>query len=177
MFIVFEGIDGSGKSTLSKAFADAIGYEWTHEPTFSSEYADSLNLGSKNDIQREVEFMLDRITHMQELLGNTQNIVCDRYIWTGLAYCKRYNPSAYPFAEAVYMHKFFRNPDYYVYVETPIQVCFERKRTQPVEHLENLDHLYRDLIPKISGHSKVIMTKGVGNIEDTIVELKKAIIN
>ena len=128
MFIAVEGIDGSGKSTIAKALAENLYFVYTKEPTFSSEEADALNLDSKNDIEREIEFAIDRIRHMNDFLRKYEDIICDRYIWSGLAYCEKYNPVAFPFAKALYKHKFFIKPDIYIFVDTPVEVCFERKK-------------------------------------------------
>jgi thymidylate kinase len=67
VFIVFEGIDGCGKTTLSKRFAEIRTFIWTKEPRFSSEVADRLNLVDKDTISREVEFLLDRVRHQQDI--------------------------------------------------------------------------------------------------------------
>jgi len=149
MFIVFEGIDGSGKTTVSKKVAEALDYTWTKEPTFTSEQADKLNLNSIDDIDRETEFAIDRIEHQKEIKKNLGiGVICDRYIWSGLAYSKLYNPSAYPFAVSLYKHKYFLKPDIYVFVDTPINVCASRKKDQPKEHLVKLREAYALTAPK-----------------------------
>lgn len=173
MLISFEGIDGSGKSFTAKALAEDIEFIYTKEPTFTSEEADALNLGSKNEIQREIEFALDRIRHTNDVLRKCANVICDRYIWTGLAYCQMYNPSAFPFAEALYKHKFFLKPDVYVFVDTPVEICFERKKVQPIEHLQKLREAYYKILPIIQAESKVMYISGVGPVEDSVLKIKK----
>ena len=173
MFISFEGVDGCGKSTLSKKLAEELGFFWTKEPTFTSEEADALNLGSKNDIQREIEFAVDRIKHMGSVLKPCDNVICDRYIWTGLAYCSMYNPSAYPFAEALYKHEFFLKPDVYIFVDTPLDTCWERRQVQPLEHLTKIRDVFIQTKPIIEKDSKIITIQGTGSIEDCILDLKK----
>lgn len=180
MFIVFEGIDGCGKTTLSKHYADKYNYYWTKEPTFSSEEADRLNLGSKDDIEREVEFCIDRIKHQDEIKVERESrdfegLICDRYIWSGLAYSKLFNPSAYDFAKAMYKHDFFIKPDIYVYVDTPINVCMSRGRDQTNEQLENLKKAYVETMYLVSQSSYIIIIKGEGSIGDCIENLHKQI--
>jgi dTMP kinase len=173
MFIVFEGIDGCGKSTLSKRLADELGYTWTKEPTFTSAEADALNLGSLNDIEREIEFAVDRIAHLKFL--SDSDVICDRYIWSGLAYCSMYNPSAYPFAEALYKHKFFKKPDVYVFVDTPVGLCSNRKKDQPLDHLVRIREAYLNTRPIVEKDSKIITIEGMGKIEDCVLSLKKSL--
>jgi thymidylate kinase len=180
MFTVLCGCDGSGKSTLCKELAKATNSFYTREPTFTSEQADSLNLGSKNDIQREIEFAVDRVKHTYEILkpklAAKESVICDRYIWSGLAYCNVYNPSAFVFAEALYNHEFFIKPDFYVFVDTPVDICFERRHVQPIEHLIKIRNAYLDTQHIVEKHSKVITIQGVGAIEGCIENLKSKLI-
>jgi thymidylate kinase len=175
MLIAFDGIDGSGKSFTAKALAEDIKFLYTKEPTFTSEEADALNLGSKNDIQREIEFAVDRIRHTNDVLRKYEDVICDRYIWSGLAYCEMYNPVAFPFAEALYKHKFFLKPDVYVFVDTPVDICFERKKVQPIEHLRKLRQAYHKMLPIIQADSRVITIAGIGPVQDCVLYIKKQI--
>lgn len=174
-FIVFEGIDGVGKSTLSKAVAQKINAVWTKEPTFTSEQADQLNLKSKDSIEREVEFCIDRINHQSFISTSLKdvNLVCDRYIWSGLAYSSVFNPSAFAFAKAMYQHKFFIKPDYYVLVEAPIDVCLARRkltddmRTKLIE----LRKAYLDTGSLVKNDSTIIIVANNGPIKNTVDEI------
>jgi dTMP kinase len=173
-FVVFEGIDGCGKSTLSKRFAERMSWSWTREPTFSSEQADELNLKSKDDIGREIEFAIDRIKHVFEMEANENSFVCDRYIWTGLVYCSKYNPKAFSFVREFYAHEFFRKPDWYIFVDTPIDICYERivsregKEIQSLNDLSSLRQLYKSLEYIVSKNSKIITIESLGKIDDLV---------
>jgi len=182
MFIVFEGIDCSGKTTLSKKLVEKMptNWLWTKEPTFSSEEADRLNLGSKDDVGREVEFCVDRTKHQNillQLLNHGHSIVCDRYIWSGITYSKLFNPSAYEFAKTLYQHDFFIKPDYYVFVDTPIEVCIERckDRAQSEEQLSKLREFYLETKKYVDKKSKIITIESVGNIDDCVNKIKDMI--
>lgn len=142
LFLVFEGIDGSGKTTLSKAVAEKLGAIWTKEPTFTSEEADTLNLNSKDDIDREIEFCIDRIKHQSFIKSTleTNSLVCDRYIWSGLVYSLVFNQSAFCFAQAMYKHQYFIKPDYYILVDAPIDVCMERRQFSKACANDNCPH-------------------------------------
>jgi dTMP kinase len=175
VFIAFEGIDGCGKSTLSKKFAELRGITWTKEPSFSSEKADQMNLRTGDDAGREAEFIIDRVIHQGYLRGY-QPLVCDRYIWSGLAYCKVYSPQFFPLLERLYCHPFFDKPDYYVFVDTPIDLCMERaKRVQTREKLEELRASFHSLRPLIQKDSHVIVVSSQGSIESLIESLWKQI--
>lgn len=180
-FIVFEGIDGCGKTTLSKNVATALNCWWTKEPTFSSEQADLLNLKSKNKVEREVEFAVDRIKHGVEINSRNKDVVCDRYIWTGLAYCLKYNESAFEFVKALYSHDFFLKPDYYIFVDTPVEICYQRSlgRTgsspQSLEDLKKIRDCFlvtREIIEKTS---KVFVIQAIGDSDVLVNNVLKEI--
>jgi len=173
MFIVFEAIDGAGKTSQSKLLAKQTGYFWTREPTFSSEEADSLNLKSKDEYEREIEFFIDRVKHHYTELRPIENIICDRYIWSGFAYATKYNPVSMKYAKAMYKHPFFRKPDYYIFVDTPPEVCKARGVVQPIEHLYDLRKCYLETEYLVNEESKIIYTKGEGDLQELINFLKR----
>jgi len=146
MFIAFEGIDRSGKSTLSVMFQEALNYDksfrdsqgdliidphmgnflWTKEPMFTSDEADFLNSSSCiNEYMRERVFFESRLKHQETLACS--NVVCDRYTWSGISYAKMYSPGCYEFVKEMYMESpLFIQSDLHVFVDTPVEVCHER---------------------------------------------------
>ena len=96
-FIVIEGIDGCGKSTVSKAVADWFGpgTVLTREPT-DSWLGRAVREGSKEEVSPYLDallFMADRANHTLEIaehLGNGKVVVCDRYYHSTVAYQTAY---------------------------------------------------------------------------------------
>ena len=160
MLICFEGVDASGKSTLSvdflqwinTHFRDATGtlkadphlgdFVWTKEPIFTSEEADRLNTpGYTDEYKRERIFFESRIRHQNVLTG--VNCVCDRYIWSGLAYSYIFSPHCFEFARELYLSEnLFIAPDLYVFVDTPPEVCFDRDPSLDLEKLKTIRNAY-----------------------------------
>ena len=95
-FFVFEGIDGSGKSTVSKLFAERLAgagrkVEWTAEPTTSwiGEQVRRSNKEANSDFAETLLYMADRAEHTAQIskwLADGRSIVCDRYVGSTLAY-------------------------------------------------------------------------------------------
>ncbi|MCL4307219.1 MAG: dTMP kinase [Candidatus Thermoplasmatota archaeon] len=97
MFVALEGIDGSGKTTVSsrlreKLESDGIKVFLTHEPTFS---VDSIagKLVSQRDAESALKlffmFTEDRYRHQAEIsekLDQGYLVLCDRYIYSSFAY-------------------------------------------------------------------------------------------
>ncbi|MFA4646035.1 dTMP kinase [Pyrococcus kukulkanii] len=104
LFIVFEGIDGSGKSTQARLLAEWFkekGYDvlLTKEPTDTSlgEFIrkvvvhGSLIDGSKLSYEAEaLLFAADRAEHVRKIikpaLDEGKVVICDRYFYSSLAY-------------------------------------------------------------------------------------------
>lgn len=174
MFIVFEGPDGCGKTTLARAFAGAKGFHYTREPTFSSEEADRLNLKQMNPADREVEFLIDRILHQSEIknqIRKQNSVACDRYIWSALAYARVFSSSTYSFLKTVYTHRYFKKPDCYIMVKTDLKVCRSRcRKVQSDEQLKTLRDAY-DMTHTCVRDSKIIEVDNSGLLEDTLKDL------
>lgn len=101
-FIVFEGIDGSGKTTqvqLLASFLRAQGIETvvTAEPTAlptGKELREALSgKKSKSECEMATLFVLDRIAHnndkengIRALVEKGAYVICDRYYYSTLAY-------------------------------------------------------------------------------------------
>lgn len=102
MFIVFEGIDGAGKTTQINLLADALrakGYDpyVTAEPTgmqTGKEIRRVLSGAvSKTPTQVAAMFVQDRIDHnvdpeqgIEAMLAQGKAVICDRYYYSSLAY-------------------------------------------------------------------------------------------
>ena len=102
MFIVFEGIDGAGKTTQINLLADALrakGYDpyVTAEPTgmqTGKEIRRVLSGAvSKTPTQVAAMFVQDRIDHnvdpeqgIEAMLAAGKAVICDRYYYSSLAY-------------------------------------------------------------------------------------------
>lgn len=173
MFIAFEGVDGAGKTTIAKRLVDEKGFLYTHEPTFTSKKADQLNLEKINNNESEVEFLLDRIKHQAFLRKNReQNIVCDRYIWGGLAYCFAFNKSIYNFIKIIYTNKFFIVPDCYVFVDTKPEICKDRGVLQNINQLKFIKQSYE--ITKsviLNSNTKIININGSKSLDEIFKDL------
>lgn len=148
--IVFEGIDNSGKTTLSKRLAKTLGesYYWTKEPVFTTEQADRLNSPTSQltPAEREVLFLEGRLE--QQKLYNTKHCLLDRYLWTGLAYAKTFSPSIYEFCVALYQdYNIFKKPDVIYFMDTPVEICQSREpdnKELTLDRLNTLRSAYED---------------------------------
>ncbi len=94
-FIVFEGMDKVGKSTQAKMLAEQLGACYTKEPGGdpSVEIFREMLLDPASQISDVAElliFSLDRALHVEKVikpaLEKGQDVICDRYVGSFLAY-------------------------------------------------------------------------------------------
>jgi dTMP kinase len=95
-FVTFEGIDGSGKSTISKRVSEklqAAGYDtiWTYEPTDSTigKYVQECIKKQSDPFITSFTFIADRILHCKQInqwLEDGKIVLCDRYAESTYAY-------------------------------------------------------------------------------------------
>lgn len=149
-FIVISGLNGCGKTSVSKYVVDKLNKEccpnwyqgdkswyWEKEPRFfDHDTAHKVNCGTKNCYQREVMFLKDRLQHqsiIRELLESGKNILMDRYILDGVAYSEVYSKECHVFLEELYKSSLFIQPHFYIWMDTPIEVCQERREDTTIE--------------------------------------------
>jgi len=149
-FIVFEGIDGCGKSTQAKKLAEylnSIGKEtwYTTQPTDSPigkiirEYINCPDNYCKDeeetfdtfDAQIAYLFAADRHWHLYNSngiinkLNNGINVICDRYIFSTFAHNSG-NASYKNYCLNVDLTKRFIEPDLIYFLDTDVDICIDR---------------------------------------------------
>ena len=189
MFIVVEGIDCSGKTSVCKAIAKQTDFRFEHEPTFSSEYADSLNFKKLDAYQREFHFMLDRYKH-QEVFTKYKNLIFDRYRLTGAVYASIFGPEALPMVHSIYGMPEFKKPDLTIFLDTvpshALQLNELKKGTDEYsphltyENLSNLRFAFFDQIDiarKLWGENIILISNPFGAFQETVQNVKNIILN
>ena len=106
LFIVLEGIDGTGKSTQTQRLAtyfSALGWEvvLSREPTdgpWGKKLRESATTGRLEPEQELEYFLLDRKEHVENLilpsLKDDKVVILDRYYFSTMAYqgCRGFDP-------------------------------------------------------------------------------------
>ena len=157
-FIVFEGIDGSGKTTQARMLAEyleSVGRRvvLTAEPT-------SLPSGralrealsgkvKKSECQMAVMFVDDRIAHnicggegIRALIDGGVDVICDRYYYSTLAY--QGQSTDYEWVKSMNLRcPEIQHPDVCIYIDILPEQSLERiaKGRDSVEIYENIETL------------------------------------
>lgn len=198
-FIVFEGIDGSGKTTQARLLADKLRVEGrevflTAEPTaYPSGVALREALGGKikkTECQMAVMFVEDRIVHniypetgIRALLERGVDVICDRYYYSTLAYQGESTDYAWVKAMNLLCPEIAR-PDVCIYVDLLPKQSLERisKGRDSVEIYENIETLtavrekFLFVINDLSAADNVKTVDGYRSVEDVSADIY-AIVN
>ena len=184
-FIVFEGLDGSGKGTQIKILADklsSLGCDkvfLTCEPT---KYAtgkilrDALS-GQEKRTPEELAglFLADRIAHCENpsdgikaMLQSGAAVICDRYYYSSFAYQGMDTDLKWVMDANLCCPKIIK-PDVCIFLDVPPQVSDERiaSRNNPREIYEQADKIarirqkYMDVFELLPDHNiKIINASG-----------------
>lgn len=151
MLIVFEGIDGSGKTTLAKLFYEYLknkGYKvvYEHEPNdvdIRKKITKLLKEATIEDLNDEnfikglaLLFAADRHFHQRKIkkyLKEGYIVICDRYYHSSLAYQTLFDKITADFILKI--NNSIVKPDYTFIVLVPVEVAIERLKTKEEKHI------------------------------------------
>lgn len=89
-FIVIDGPDGAGKTTLAMALAERIGAMLTREPRYAATRSLLFAEAAASPVELAIAMAHDRFQHLRHevdpALQQGRTVVCDRYVLSTLAY-------------------------------------------------------------------------------------------
>jgi len=162
-FIVFEGIDGTGKSTVARLVAERLKEDGkdcilTMEPS-DSWIGDAVRRANENgtdDLAEALLFMADRAEHtkqIENMVSEGKWVVCDRYYASTLAYqtATLGNRLEEPMQWLWNINqKIIRIPDVTYYFVLEVEQALERMSDRPgrskfekLDFLKQVDENYR----------------------------------
>lgn len=187
LFIAFEGIDGSGKSTqatlLTQALTDAgIQVHHTCEPTkreFGSRIREAFsNKKPLHELTIAALFVADRLDHllnpddgMLKMLNDGHVVITDRYYLSSFAYQSQFAPLQW-LIEANAPCKELLNPDLTFYIDVSPEAAMNRitqnrEETEAYETLQQLQQIhatYKQLIQTFQQQELIITINGEAEV-------------
>lgn len=187
-FIVFEGLDASGKSTILNMVKDWLlentdmnimsGSEPTQQE--SGLFIRKALRGDLGSVSTEMVlgmFLADRAQHQQEIVNRNSDTwyLCDRYSYSNVAYNSSSEEDSIRVEQ---LNQTFIKPDITLYIDTPIDTCLARisSRNQIKEIYENRKKLEsaKKIYDRLTAEGKMIHIDGsqpVNKILDDIIDL------
>ncbi len=152
IFITFEGIDGSGKSTISSKFCSylekkKIPFVFTCEPSNSDLGKLTRQILSSVDVPPESEFLLflaDRVDHFKNFilprLADGKVVVSDRFFDSSVAY--QGGGRGIGIEKTIFVHHLFLQnfaPDITFYLDLSPEVAVRRKANQKGKNTDRFE--------------------------------------
>lgn len=188
MFITFEGIDGSGKSTQIEKLKQALSRQDLpvhvfREPggTALSEQVRSLLLDSDLDIDPVAELLLFSSARAQlvgekirPLLEQDQIIILDRYYDSTVAY-QGYGRGSLPLADIHRLNAIASQgitPDLTFYLKLPLEVARRRTHKNPKDRMEKAGRAFFERVVEgfdtmAAGEERIIAVDATGPAGET----------
>ncbi|WP_170020167.1 dTMP kinase [Campylobacter sp. RM16190] len=153
MYVLFEGVDGVGKSTqirrVAKIYENSV---ITHEPggTKLGEKLREILLG-KNSLSKEAEillFLADRAEHFDKIISKNEDkiVLSDRGFVSGMAYAMANESRAGKACDEAYVQKLLEFnkfalrsnlPDKIVFFEANLELLNSRVFSRKLDHIES----------------------------------------
>lgn len=199
LFLVFEGIDGSGKTSQlkrTKEYLEANGYDvlTTREPggTPISEKIRGLLLDPLNgEMDDRCELLLygaARAQHLAEVIlpamKNGKAVLCDRFSLSTAAYQGYGRGISLELLEAVHsVAAFDVKPDLTLVVDVPVEVSAYRvavSRGEPKDRLEKeksdfFERVRQGFLSEAEKDDSIVVINGVQTEEQVFEDIKKAL--
>lgn len=190
MFITFEGIDGSGKSTLIPFVADWLRQQGrevvcTREPGGTPMGSTLRHLLEFEDVSDKTRFLLylaDRAEHVEKViapaLAAKKDVLCDRYIDSTFAY----QPEAFPVVPASMFASGGLMPSLTILLdvsaETAAERIYKREECPPseaeLEYLKTVRQKYLDAAFNL-GENRITVIDAERDVDAVYNEAVKAI--
>jgi len=176
-FIVLEGIDGSGKSSLARF------YKEEHEKVFLTREPTDLPAGSLAQKAAHEEtspfkdlflYLADRVEHTEEIktkLDENFKVICDRYWGSTAAYQAAYDEIELSYAEEIQM-PFILKPDMTFLFDLDPEISLDRlsdrEQKSKYERLDFLRKVRKNYLTLAERHDWIII-----NAEESLEKVKK----
>lgn len=170
MFIVFEGIDGVGKSTLMNQVAIALSNkvnEDVHLTRFPKRNSDRdfdprKLLFSKQYIRAAIVNYQQMVTYSLSLVDNTDYVIADRWIYSSWAYQWRMGNVQLNSPGFESIAKFIAAPDLLVYCHAPLHTCRYRIISRDGLESPDLDFLTEHNFNELRAGYNVALSTMIG---------------
>ncbi len=174
VFIIIEGLDGSGKTTqanlLAKKLSESFSVFFTAEPSHgkTGTYIRESCLYEEKRLPAASEALLfaaDRIEHLENevkpALAEGKVVICDRYLYSSLAY---QGSAGLGTSWIKKINSYALKPDFGIFIDVPPEQVLERLRRRKKSVMETLEiqQKVRGIYLKFVENGELIKVDGNG---------------
>lgn len=188
-FIVLEGIDGAGTTTLASRLQDTLDDTWnfTQEPShgkYGRIIREELQSDSDPTLSDMFLFLADRYDHIQSLIGPTldrgEHIICDRYNLSTFAYQTPVVDDELAIIDgyqyiAKSVEPWVIEPDLTIWLDIPVQIALQRYRGnekyEKRHRLESAREIYAQAHERLDYVQRIDGTKAPDLVEEEAIDL------
>ncbi len=190
-FIVFEGLDASGKETQSRKLVEYLNSKkinaiYTDEPTASNPIGLFIKdwLSKKFDIKSPhsipLLFAADRYEHLETVIKPALEkgtwVICDRYFYSTIAYETAILNGGEEIMKWIEeLHRFVPKPDIVIYLDISPEESVKRKPNgDRLEKLE-MQKKVKEIYYKIKDKFNFVVIDGQKDVESVFEDVKRVI--
>jgi dTMP kinase len=195
-FIVFEGIDGAGKSTLIKMLNDrmidqGMKTHLTAEPTknYIGKHIREILTGQREGHEKTIAslFLADRVDHLAhseygiiQYLDKDVNVLCDRYYLSSYAYHVPHVTLSWVI-DANSICADLRRPDYTFFIDISVEESLRRltasraqlERFETLERITQVRANYMAAIDRVKQDENIVIIDGARQIDEVLEDIWK----
>jgi len=194
LFVVFEGVDGTGKSTVSRMVHSELLRELPGRVILTVEPSDSwlgdcvrrANVEDVGPFAEALLFMADRAEHTRQIaswLEQGNVVICDRYYASTLAYQGALLKEAMGTKKAVEWLKevnrpIIIQPDLTILLTMKVSAALERLKSrkgktkfESMEYLQDVDLIYRNLAMEDVSFHTLDASRSAGQVTQDALRL------
>lgn len=178
MFVVFEGIDGTGKDTQIELLKKDFNFKHFKYPTSKFSILRDY-LDGKISLEKKSSFLLflADILDEQKKLAEAESSIVDRYVYSTIAY--ELDEIGFEQSKEIVDNIGFLKPDLVVLLDIPAETAQKRKTAQKeldryeedFEYLERVRGKFMELA-KESYHSKWVVIDAEGSVEEVNAKIR-----
>lgn len=169
MLIVFEGADGTGKSTAAKWLTEVMkdhlspemSVEYTREPTFGT-FGKAIRAKHHDPVEEAALFIADRVGHVRKVVkpmmsARSKYLIMDRYYYSTVAYqSAREHPDINVNELMADAKLFCPEPTILFLFECDVDVAMKRiidsrgvvdEKYEVAEYQKRVQRIFRDVVP------------------------------
>jgi dTMP kinase len=189
IFICFEGLDGSGKTTQARHLVDYLteqGYNavYTREPS-SGLFGEVIRkhvLRGDERVPTVVEaalFAADRLDHVRReiapLLKEGRIVVCDRYVYSSIAYQGARGDVTSQWIERINEHAL--KPDLAIYIDVPAEIAVRRfKQKKSTMETLKTQRGVREIYGKLVKEKQLAPVDGNASIQEVAEAVQRLVV-